>query len=142
MRSGAVTPRFKPNGGSTAQTRLNALSSTSDLSGLELNVGDPGGVHEGAWPLQRLDDALPLGRQADVAARGRVEGRVDAVLKVLRRRDLQPVLLLPAAEHGRGDGAAAARRRDPRETTGGGAAARRPTLLRHGGGQRDARCED
>lgn len=106
-----VAHRFKLKGGSTSQQQksFNALNSTSDLSGFKFNVGDPGGVHEGAWPLQRFDDALPLGRQADVLARGGVERRVDAVLKVLWRRDLQPVLLFPAAKHCRGDGAAAAR---------------------------------
>lgn len=73
------------------------------LLGAQLDVCDPGRVHQGAWPPQRVDDALPLRRQTHVLTRRRIERRVDAVLEVQRRRDLQPVLLLPAPEHRRGN---------------------------------------
>lgn len=59
-------------------------SLTSDLSGLQLYVCDPGWVHQWAWPPQRVDDALPLRRQTHIAAGGDIKGRVDAVLEVLR----------------------------------------------------------
>lgn len=64
---------------------LSIKDSCPDLPGSELDLSDPGGVHQGAWPPQRVDDALPLWRQADVASSDGVEGRVDAMLEVLRR---------------------------------------------------------
>lgn len=69
----------------------------------EFDLSDPGGVHQGAWPPQCVDDALPLWRQTHVAACGSVERCVDAVLEVLRHRDLRPALLLSAAEHCHGN---------------------------------------
>lgn len=95
----------------------------------EFDLSDPGGVHQGAWPPQCVDDALPLWRQTHVAACGSVERCVDAVLEVLRHRDLRPALLLPAVEHCHGN---AERRWDLRETTGSGMlGVRRPLLIGH-----------
>ena len=82
---------------------------TSDLLGFQFKMCDPGRVHEGAWPPQRVDDALPLRRQTNVASCGDVKRRVDAVLEVTGRRDLQPVLLLPAMEHRHGNTVATVR---------------------------------
>lgn len=91
------------------------------LLGSELDLCDPGGVHQGAWPPHGVDDALPLRWQTHVVSRGGVERRVDAVLEVLRRRDLRPALLLPATEHRRGNAAPTTAgelwRWDLRETT-------------------------
>lgn len=85
----------------------------------EFNLSDPGGVHQGAWSPQCVDDALPLWRQTHVASRGDIERRVDAVLEILRRRDLRPEPLLPAAEHRRGNTPMMAEQGwDLRETTG------------------------
>lgn len=75
----------------------------------ELDLSDPGGVHQGAWPPQCVDDALPLRRQTHVASRGRVEGCVDAVLEVPRRRDLRPAPLLTAPQHRHGNAATTGR---------------------------------
>ena len=97
---------------------------TSDLAGAQLQLRDPGRVHQGAGPPQRVDQALPLRRQPHVAAASGVEGRVDAVLEVPRRRDLQ--LLLPAPEHRHGNGAAAAAKRRPLEETTGAEMTRPP----------------
>lgn len=81
---------------------MNEAVCDSDLLGSKFDLSDSGRVHQGAWPLQRVDDALPLWRQTHIMSRRYVKGRVDAVLEVLRRRDLQPSLL-PAAEHQQGD---------------------------------------
>ena len=69
------------------------------LGGPRLDGGDAGGVDEGLGPAGRLlDQALPLAGQPSELLLMLVEARVHAVLEVRRRRDLDPLLLLP--EHG------------------------------------------
>ena len=69
------------------------------LGGPRLDGGDAGGVDEGLGPASRLlDQALPLAGQPCELLLMLVEARVHAVLEVRRRRDLDPLLLLP--EHG------------------------------------------